>query len=61
MLAGLGRFIHRRRWTSLALILLLTTGAGGWGLGVLAKFKQGFAVMNAKAKNCGKVVFEVGR
>lgn len=27
----------------------------------LAKFKLGFAVMNAKAKNCGKVVFEVGR
>lgn len=27
----------------------------------LRKFKQGFAVMNAKSKNCGKVVFEMGR
>ena len=26
----------------------------------LKKFKQGFAVMNAKSKNCGKVVFEIG-
>lgn len=26
----------------------------------LKRFKQGFAVMNAKAKNCGKVVFEIG-
>ncbi|HEX2316440.1 MAG TPA: MMPL family transporter, partial [Thermomonospora sp.] len=41
MLAGLGRLIHRRRWTSLLLILLLTFGAGAWGVGVLAKFKQG--------------------
>lgn len=26
----------------------------------LKQFKKGFAVMNAKAKNCGKVVFEIG-
>ncbi|GAA2609935.1 MMPL family transporter [Actinomadura fulvescens] len=41
MLAGLGRLIHRRRWTSLVLILIMTVLAGGWGLGVFAKFKQG--------------------
>ncbi|MBA9001822.1 MMPL family transporter [Thermomonospora cellulosilytica] len=41
MLAGLGRLIHRRRWTSLVLIVLLTVLAGAWGLGVLDRFKQG--------------------
>ncbi|GAA1575553.1 MMPL family transporter [Actinomadura kijaniata] len=41
MLAGLGRLIHRRRWTCLVLILLCTVLAGGWGLGVFGKFKQG--------------------
>ncbi|WP_433330498.1 MMPL family transporter [Spirillospora sp. CA-294931] len=41
MLAGLGRLVHRRRWTSLALIMIMTVLAGGWGLGVFAKFKQG--------------------
>ncbi|MGW5418040.1 MMPL family transporter, partial [Actinomadura geliboluensis] len=41
MLSGLGRLIHRRRWTSLVLILLTTVVAGGWGLGVFAKFKEG--------------------
>ncbi|MFG2087068.1 MULTISPECIES: MMPL family transporter [unclassified Spirillospora] len=41
MLSGLGRLIHRRRWTSLVLILVTTILAGGWGLGVLSKFKEG--------------------
>ncbi|TDE37354.1 MMPL family transporter, partial [Actinomadura sp. 6K520] len=41
MLSGLGRLIHRRRWTSLALILIMTCIAGVWGLGVFAKFKEG--------------------
>ncbi|GAA2441876.1 MMPL family transporter [Actinomadura vinacea] len=41
MLAGLGRLIHRRRWSGLVLILLLTAGAGVWGLGVFDKFAQG--------------------
>ncbi|MEW2356577.1 MMPL family transporter [Spirillospora sp. NPDC029432] len=41
MLAGLGRLIHRGRWLSLVLILLLTAGAGAWGIGVFSKFKQG--------------------
>ncbi|MFB4320039.1 MMPL family transporter [Actinomadura sp. 21ATH] len=41
MLAGLGRLIHRGRWVSLVLILLLTAGAGAWGIGVFSKFKQG--------------------
>ncbi|WP_329519050.1 MMPL family transporter [Spirillospora sp. NBC_01491] len=41
MLAGLGRLIHRRRWTGLVLILLVTGVAGAWGLGVFAKFKAG--------------------
>ncbi|MFC5749218.1 MMPL family transporter [Actinomadura rugatobispora] len=41
MLAGLGRLIHRRRWSGLVLVLLLTVGAGGWGLGVFSKFSQG--------------------
>ncbi|QKW39832.1 MMPL family transporter [Actinomadura sp. NAK00032] len=41
MLSGLGRLIHRRRWTSLVLILVTTVVAGGWGLGVFAKFKEG--------------------
>ncbi|GAA4087492.1 MMPL family transporter [Actinomadura miaoliensis] len=41
MLAGLGRVIHRRRWTCLVLILLGTVLAGGWGLGVFERFKQG--------------------
>ncbi|MBO2452891.1 MMPL family transporter [Actinomadura barringtoniae] len=38
MLAGLGRLIHRRRWISLALILVTTVLAGAWGLGVFARF-----------------------
>ncbi|RAY14877.1 MMPL family transporter [Actinomadura craniellae] len=41
MLAGLGRLIHRRRWTSLVLILLITGVAVVWGPGVFSKFKQG--------------------
>ncbi|XRQ06926.1 MMPL family transporter [Actinomadura welshii] len=41
MLSGLGRLIHRRRWTSLALILIMTCVAGVWGLGVFSKFKEG--------------------
>ncbi|GAA1818561.1 MMPL family transporter [Actinomadura chokoriensis] len=41
MLSGLGRLIHRRRWTSLVLILVTTVVAGAWGLGVLGKFKEG--------------------
>lgn len=41
MLAGLGRLVHRRRWTSLLLIVLLTVGAGVWGAGVLDRFKLG--------------------
>ncbi|GAA3955157.1 MMPL family transporter [Actinomadura viridis] len=41
MLAGLGRLIHRRRRPVLVLILLMTVGAGAWGLGVFAKFSQG--------------------
>ncbi|WP_026402890.1 MMPL family transporter [Actinomadura rifamycini] len=41
MLAGLGRLIHRRRWLSLVLIVLLTAAAGAWGIGVLGKFKEG--------------------
>jgi trehalose monomycolate/heme transporter len=41
MLAALGRLIHRYRWLSLLLILLLTAGCGIWGSGVLGKFKQG--------------------
>ncbi|MFI0406411.1 MMPL family transporter [Actinomadura sp. 3N508] len=41
MLSGLGRLIHRRRWTSLVLILVMTALAGVWGLGVLSKFKEG--------------------
>ncbi|MEU8344639.1 MMPL family transporter [Spirillospora sp. NPDC048832] len=41
MLSGLGRLIHRRRWTSLVLILVTTAVAGAWGLGVFAKFKEG--------------------
>ena len=41
MLSGLGRLIHRRRWTSLVLILVMTAIAGAWGLGVFAKFKEG--------------------
>lgn len=41
MLSGLGRLIHRRRWTSLVLILVTTALAGAWGLGVFAKFKEG--------------------
>ncbi|MFD0538649.1 MMPL family transporter [Actinomadura luteofluorescens] len=41
MLSGLGRLIHRRRWTSLVLILIMTVVAGAWGLGVFAKFKEG--------------------
>jgi len=41
LLAGLGRILHRRRWISLMLIVLLTVVSGLWGLGVLAKFKQG--------------------
>ncbi|MFA1546605.1 MMPL family transporter [Actinomadura chokoriensis] len=41
MLSGLGRLIHRRRWTSLVLILVTTVVAGAWGLGVFAKFKEG--------------------
>jgi RND superfamily putative drug exporter len=28
MLSGLGRLIHRRRWTSLVLILVMTAVAG---------------------------------
>lgn len=41
MLSWLGRLIHRRRWTSLVLILVMTCGAGAWGLGVFSKFKEG--------------------
>ncbi|MES9536978.1 MULTISPECIES: MMPL family transporter [unclassified Actinomadura] len=41
MLSGLGRLIHRRRWASLVLILVMTGVAGAWGLGVFAKFKEG--------------------
>ncbi|HEY8480175.1 MAG TPA: MMPL family transporter [Spirillospora sp.] len=41
MLAGLGRLIHRRRWTGLVLIAVMTCVAGAWGLGVFAKFKEG--------------------
>ncbi|MFI0374252.1 MMPL family transporter [Actinomadura sp. 1N219] len=41
MLSGLGRLIHRRRWASLVLILVMTAIAGVWGLGVLSKFKEG--------------------
>ncbi|WP_067451430.1 MMPL family transporter [Actinomadura macra] len=41
MLSGLGRLIHRRRWSSLVLILVLTGVAGAFGVGVLAKFKAG--------------------
>ncbi|TDB82010.1 MMPL family transporter, partial [Actinomadura sp. KC216] len=41
MLSGLGRLIHRRRWTGLVLILVMTAMAGVWGLGVLSKFKEG--------------------
>ncbi|WP_189241269.1 MMPL family transporter, partial [Actinomadura livida] len=41
MLSGLGRLIHRRRWTSLALILTMMCVAGIWGLGVFSKFKEG--------------------
>ncbi|MGP4022783.1 MMPL family transporter [Actinomadura sp. 3N407] len=41
MLSGLGRLIHRRRWTSLVLIMIMTGVAGAWGLGVLSKFKEG--------------------
>ncbi|MFI0357909.1 MMPL family transporter [Actinomadura sp. 9N407] len=41
MLAGLGRLIHRGRWLSLVLILLMTVAAGAWGIGVLGKFKEG--------------------
>ncbi|MFB4301201.1 MMPL family transporter [Actinomadura sp. NTSP31] len=41
MLSGLGRLIHRRRWFSLVFILLVAALAGGWGLGVFAKFKAG--------------------
>ncbi|WP_030163566.1 MMPL family transporter [Spirillospora albida] len=41
MLSGLGLVIHRRRWISLVLILVMTVLAGGWGLGVFAKFKAG--------------------
>ncbi|MBW8482979.1 MMPL family transporter [Actinomadura parmotrematis] len=41
MLAGLGRLVHRGRWISLVLILLLTGGAAVFGVGVLGKFKAG--------------------
>ena len=41
MLAGLGRLIHRRRWSGLVLVLLMTVGAGAWGLGVFDRFSQG--------------------
>ncbi|MFD0683592.1 MMPL family transporter [Actinomadura fibrosa] len=41
MLSGAGRLIHRQRWASLVLILVLTGIAGAWGVGVFAKFKAG--------------------
>ncbi|MBX6766807.1 MAG: MMPL family transporter, partial [Actinomadura rubrobrunea] len=41
MLAGLGRLIHRRRWAALVSILLAAVLAGGWGMGVFERFKQG--------------------
>ncbi|MFD0854840.1 MMPL family transporter, partial [Actinomadura adrarensis] len=41
MLAWLGRLVHRGRWVSLVLILVLTAGAAGWGMGVFSKFKEG--------------------
>ncbi|MGI8334923.1 MMPL family transporter [Actinomadura scrupuli] len=33
--------MHRRRWTFLVLIMVLTAGSAVWGIGVLSKFKQG--------------------
>lgn len=40
MLASLGSFTYRRRWAVLVVTLLLTIGAGGWGLGVFDKLTQ---------------------
>src|SRR5260370_22404564 len=41
MFAGLGRLIHRRRWISLALVLLLTVLCGWSGIGVFSRASQG--------------------
>jgi uncharacterized membrane protein YdfJ with MMPL/SSD domain len=41
MLAWLGRLVHRGRWVSLVLFVLLTAGAAFWGTGVFGKFKEG--------------------
>ncbi|SDI58133.1 putative drug exporter of the RND superfamily [Actinokineospora alba] len=41
MLASWGSFTHRRRWVVLVVTLLVTIGAGGWGLGVFDKLTQG--------------------
>ncbi|MCW2942534.1 MAG: drug exporter of the superfamily-like protein [Actinomycetia bacterium] len=41
MFAGLGRLIHRRRWISFALVLLLTVLCGWYGIGVFSRFSQG--------------------
>ncbi|MFC0038457.1 MMPL family transporter [Actinomadura rayongensis] len=41
MFTGLGRLLHRRRWIGLVVIVGGILVAGFWGLGVLAKFKNG--------------------
>ncbi|MGH3858333.1 MMPL family transporter [Actinokineospora sp.] len=41
MLASWGSFTHRRRWAVLVVTLLVTIGAGVWGLGVFDKLTQG--------------------
>lgn len=41
MLAAWGSFTHRRRWAVLVVTLLVTIGAGVWGLGVFDKLTQG--------------------
>ncbi|WP_026421776.1 MMPL family transporter [Actinokineospora inagensis] len=41
MFASWGTVVHRRRWVVLVAILLVTIGAGLWGLGVFGKLTQG--------------------
>ena len=50
MFASLGQLIHRRRWASLAVVLVLTVLCAVWGAGVFTAFKQDdFSVPGAES------------
>ena len=50
MFARLGHLINRRRWASLAVVVLLTVLCGAWGAGVFTAFKQDdFSVPGAES------------